>query len=122
MCSRVKWPLLEFPLLRSILPDDKLWIGEKFNKQTRLKPFSQVLGVSYVVSLFLKSVLWCSFLLHSQCFLRMLGFYSISVKGKRKTGKFITPVYLMVIPLSEKGSIGFHMIYIVMSTGLSSML
>jgi len=52
----------------------------------------------------------------------MLGFYSISVKGKRKTGKFITPVYLMVIPLSEKGSIGFHMIYIVMSTGLSSML
>src|SRR6266480_2982182 len=97
MCSRVKWPLLEFSLLNRIFPDHKLRIGRQLGKQTGVQLLSQVLRVSCVVSLFLGSVLWCSLWLHSRCFVRMLGFYSDSVKGKRKTGEFITSQFLMVI-------------------------
>src|SRR5437764_7226103 len=97
MSSRVKWTLPEFSLLNRIFPDNKLRVGRQFGKQTGLQPLSQVLGIACVASLFLGSVSWCSFRLHTQCFLRMLGFYSISVKGKRKTGEFITSQFLMVI-------------------------
>jgi len=68
------WPFFQFLILNRIFPDNELRIGEKFIKQTELEPLSQVLRVSCVVSLFLKSVLWCSFRLHSRCLLGMPGF------------------------------------------------